>query len=410
VSGERGRPAGSSRGTAGFALGILGYSVAARLASLAVPGTANLPWLMLQTGLGLVLYLGLAVSVWRRRASHGLLEAALGPEWALWCTSMATAFGLDADFQIHALLFLPMAILLAGHLSLRLRAALVVVPPVLYGPVVGIVAAAEPSVQLTPRTAFWLSVINQMVLTVAVLAIAVVAVAAQARARRESEARETAQMQLVEDLSHELRTPVATVLTAAQSAHDAEVGADEMLAICGRIERSARSMGRLVERLLDLADLDHGRVDAAPDTAVDEVASQVVEELQNLAASRSVLVQAALEPCDRPTNAASLGVILRNLIGNAIHHSPEGGRVEVRLASGASGATIQVEDHGDGIAAEDLPRVFDRLWRADVARSRSAGRHGLGLALARRHADLIGATLHIWSEPGRGTVVTVRLG
>jgi two-component system sensor histidine kinase BaeS len=101
--------------------------------------------------------------------------------------------------------------------------------------------------------------------------------------------------------------------------------------------------------------------------------------------------------------------VVRNLLTNAVHHSPDGGRVAVRVIPGGEGVAIEVEDDGNGIAPGDLPRIFDRLWRADTSRSRAAGRHGLGLALARRHADLLGAELEVRSELGRGTTMVVRL-
>ena len=81
--------------------------------------------------------------------------------------------------------------------------------------------------------------------------------------------------------------------------------------------------------------------------------------------------------------------------------------MEIRILDERGRPRVEIEDRGEGIAPEHLPRIFDRLWRADPARSREHGRYGLGLAIARRHAGLLGASIEVASELGRGSVFSV---
>jgi two-component system sensor histidine kinase BaeS len=97
--------------------------------------------------------------------------------------------------------------------------------------------------------------------------------------------------------------------------------------------------------------------------------------------------------------------VVGNLVSNAIRHTPPGGSVTV----GANGTAITVRDTGSGIAAADQPKVFDRFWRADESRSRATGGSGLGLAIARQLTEAHGGTIEVESEPGRGTLFTIRL-
>jgi two-component system sensor histidine kinase BaeS len=136
-----------------------------------------------------------------------------------------------------------------------------------------------------------------------------------------------------------------------------------------------------------------------------------------------VLVQ-AVESQRAPAHAAGVGLAMEvdgdpvvsadpvrlrqmvgNLVSNGIRYTPRGGSVTV----GAQGSTITVRDTGVGIAAENLPKVFDRFWRADESRSRATGGSGLGLAIVRKLADAHGGTVEVDSTPGSGTTFTIRL-
>jgi two-component system sensor histidine kinase BaeS len=101
--------------------------------------------------------------------------------------------------------------------------------------------------------------------------------------------------------------------------------------------------------------------------------------------------------------------IAGNLLTNAIRHTPPGGRVEVRAYARAGDLIVEVADTGEGIAAADLPHVFDRFWRADRARARATGGSGLGLSIARKLAQAHGGDVTAASTLGAGSTFTVRL-
>jgi two-component system phosphate regulon sensor histidine kinase PhoR len=110
------------------------------------------------------------------------------------------------------------------------------------------------------------------------------------------------------------------------------------------------------------------------------------------------------------SDADRLRRILENLVENAIKYTAEGGRVDVRSGPGATGgALLEVEDDGPGIAAEHLPRIFERFYRVDKARSRELGGTGLGLAIVRHLAESMGATVSVRSELGAGTCFSIHV-
>ena len=104
-----------------------------------------------------------------------------------------------------------------------------------------------------------------------------------------------------------------------------------------------------------------------------------------------------------------LSLLLSNLILNAIQHSPAASTVSVRLAIEDHAAVVTIEDHGDGIAPEALPHVFDRFYRGDVSRNRNTGGTGLGLAIAHAITTKAGGSIQLASELGEGTIATIRL-
>jgi signal transduction histidine kinase len=135
-----------------------------------------------------------------------------------------------------------------------------------------------------------------------------------------------------------------------------------------------------------------------------ELAQDVVRKLRPQAEAAGVRLAVEL-PAELPLVRGELGLIerlLTNLIENALRFTPAGGGVRVSLAAEGGGTRVSVADMGSGIAPEDLPHVFERFYRADRSRDRSAGGAGLGLAIARQIAELHGSRLEVESSPGRG--------
>ncbi|GIW07345.1 MAG: hypothetical protein KatS3mg060_2150 [Dehalococcoidia bacterium] len=108
-------------------------------------------------------------------------------------------------------------------------------------------------------------------------------------------------------------------------------------------------------------------------------------------------------------DAGRLEQIVHNLIGNAVRHTPPGGIVLVRAATEPGWVILTVRDTGDGIAPEDLPRIWDRFYRSDAARDREHGGAGLGLALVKELSEAMGGEVAVTSAPGDGACFTVRL-
>jgi two-component system phosphate regulon sensor histidine kinase PhoR len=223
----------------------------------------------------------------------------------------------------------------------------------------------------------------------------------------------------VANVSHELRTPLAairgyseTLLTSALEDPDA---ARRFLAI---IERHAERLGRLVDDLLTLSDLELGRA-ALQRTAVDarELAERVFEVLSE-AAQRKRLALVQDIDAETPLLDADPDRVeqaLLNLVDNAIKYTSEGGTVTVRARSFAvnDGTRPMVElaiaDTGIGVPSDDLPRLTERFYRVDKARSRQLGGTGLGLAIVKHIAQAHGGSLRIESEINRGTTVFLSL-
>jgi two-component system, OmpR family, phosphate regulon sensor histidine kinase PhoR len=220
----------------------------------------------------------------------------------------------------------------------------------------------------------------------------------------------------VANVSHELRTPLTAIKGYAEtllgSAGDDRETARRFVAI---IDRHSERLGRLIDDLLTLSDLELGRTPMRLNAVT--VASAVDDVLQIFAkpvARAGVRVEAQVAMGLPPVHADGdrLRQVLINLVDNAIKYTPVGGQVLVRAlpASGAEHAgmvEIAIEDSGIGIPAQDLPRLTERFFRVDKARSRELGGTGLGLAIVKHIVQAHGGSLAISSALGQGTTVRV---
>jgi two-component system phosphate regulon sensor histidine kinase PhoR len=220
----------------------------------------------------------------------------------------------------------------------------------------------------------------------------------------------------VANASHELRTPLTSIRGFVEALEDGALAeprnAQRFLA---KIRVHAERMAALVADLLELSRLEAGETPPTFErVAPMDVVEDVVASLGGLAASGDVSIGAVDEGAPEVrTDGERLRRIVESIVENGIKYTPAGGRVTVTAGPGpAGGATIAVEDDGPGIAAEHLPRIFERFYRVDKARSRAIGGTGLGLAIARHLAESIDAAVSVASEPGRGSrfVVTVPAG
>jgi two-component system, OmpR family, phosphate regulon sensor histidine kinase PhoR len=214
--------------------------------------------------------------------------------------------------------------------------------------------------------------------------------------------------EFVDNLSHELRTPITTVrllaetLTREMDEEGASARARDMV---GKIDVEAGHLAQMVGELLDLAKIEQ---DSAP-LYLDEVDLGLivrvsVERLSLFAERQRVTLRPDLpsEPLWIRGDDVRLGQLLVNLLHNAIKFSPAGGEVKVR-AHGAEGeVVVSVEDHGVGIPSADLDRVFERFYKVDKARVRGKGGTGLGLAIARHIVEGHGGRIWVESVEGQG--------
>jgi len=219
------------------------------------------------------------------------------------------------------------------------------------------------------------------------------------------------QKQFTADASHELRTPIAVLISEAQTALARQRSAGEYRETVEACLDTAQQMRRLTESLLELARFDAGQepIRQHPIKVADIVRSSV-ELIRPLAAEGRLQIHCDLAPVETYGNADHLGRVMTNLLSNAIHHNKPGGEIHITTRPENGGVVITVADTGEGIAPEDLPHIFERFYRADKSRSQANGRTGLGLAICKAIVEAHGGSIQVASQPGTGTTFTVRLG
>jgi two-component system OmpR family sensor kinase len=216
------------------------------------------------------------------------------------------------------------------------------------------------------------------------------------------------------DASHELKTPLMVLRAGVERAliHPGTPG--EILQSLDETLAQINQMTEMVENLLTLARADEGRAPlAVEESDLREVAADVAETAGMLGENAGVTAVHTMP--DTPVRLAvdrhRIREMLLNMVTNAIKYTPQGGTVALSLEEDEDSVTFTVRDSGIGIAAGDLPHIFERFWRADPARSRTGDRPGtgLGLAITQWIAEAHGGTITVQSRPGRGSLFTVRL-
>jgi len=221
---------------------------------------------------------------------------------------------------------------------------------------------------------------------------------------------ETLRRNLIADISHELRTPLTIIQGNIQAILEG-VYPLEMAQMAGLYDET-RLLTRLVDDLHDLALAEAGqlRLDRTP-VNVSSLARTAAGQFDPVAEAADVklTLETSEDVPEVLGDADRLAQVLRNLLSNAIRHTPAGGQVTMRVGCSGEQVTIQVADTGSGIAPEDLPYVFDRFYRGDKSRSRRGGGAGLGLAISRQLVTAHGGHIGVASSPGLGTMFTITL-
>ncbi|WP_043671651.1 sensor histidine kinase [Streptomyces xylophagus] len=214
---------------------------------------------------------------------------------------------------------------------------------------------------------------------------------------------------MVSDVAHELRTPLSTIRGWLEAVQDGIATSDQ--ALVDSLLEEALLLQHIVDDLQDLAEADAGQLRIHPEPLrvrdlLDHVTTVHHGRAETAGVALTTRTDGDLELTGDPVR---LRQVVGNLVSNALRHTPPGGSVTLRARRAGDEVTIEVADTGTGIPAEDLPRVFDRFWRAEKSRSRRTGGSGLGLAIVRRLTEAHGGTVTVASTVGAGTVFTVRL-
>jgi len=219
----------------------------------------------------------------------------------------------------------------------------------------------------------------------------------------------------VANISHELRTPLTAVKGYVEALLDGGIEADTTPRFLETIARQTGRMERLVTDLLRLARLDAGQ------EPLERVPCSLAGILEGVAADLAPLSEPKQQRLVRHVSpeAATVGGdpaklfdVFRNLLENAIKHTPDGGTITATAQREGNRVTVRVEDEGPGIPEADLSRVFERFYQVDKARTRSSrdpGGTGLGLSIVKHLVELHGGTVRVANRRGRGAVFTVSL-
>ncbi len=219
--------------------------------------------------------------------------------------------------------------------------------------------------------------------------------------------------ELLSNAAHELKTPITAIQGYAETLLEPSMEEADRQSFLQTLLQQAKRMGALVDDLLLVSRLDSEReqglldADYAP---LSGLLGNAIETCQDMAKTRGVTVSCACEEgLEARVDARLLEQAVAQLLANAIQHSEPGGVVEVSAMRGGASITIGVEDHGKGIDASHLHRLFDTFYRVDSSRSRALGGTGLGLAIVKRVASVHGGRVSVSSTPGRGSVFEIHL-
>jgi len=218
------------------------------------------------------------------------------------------------------------------------------------------------------------------------------------------------QARFTADAAHELRTPVTVMLSQTQLALQRERTPEEYRDALQTCRRAAERMNGLIESLLELAHLDADAASLEKHTVdLAAVATDSATLVEGLAAERGLTLQRRLEPAPCQGDADRLGQVVTNFLSNALRHSPAGSTVTVASGQTDLRVWVSVADPGSGIAAEHLPHLFERFYRADPSRHRGSGGAGLGLAICKTIAEAHGGDIEVTSALGVGSTFTLWL-
>jgi signal transduction histidine kinase len=226
--------------------------------------------------------------------------------------------------------------------------------------------------------------------------------------RRERDA-EATRRDLISAVSHDLRTPLASLRAMVEALHDRVVEDPATVRrYAMEMRRSVNQLVAMVDDLFELVQLDAGAIEAETERArLGEVVRSAVAAVALQAEEKGLALETSLDGAEDVPCSTHLARVLQNLLVNAVRHTPADGTVRVEARRSAGSLELAVADTGEGIAPEDLDRVFEPFFRVDPSRHGAGA--GLGLALAKRIVEALGGQISAESEPSRGSRFAVVL-
>ena len=209
------------------------------------------------------------------------------------------------------------------------------------------------------------------------------------------------------NVSHELKTPLQSIIGSAELLENGLVKPEDTKRFVGNIKSEATRLVSLINDIIRLSQLDENSESASESVDLYDIAKEVVEVLSASAAKKRVRISLDGEPCVMNGVRRYLYEIVYNLCDNAIRYNKEGGSVTVGLNKNADNVILKVSDTGIGIPVEHQSRVFERFYRVDKSHSKETGGTGLGLSIVKHAVAYHGGSIKLDSTAGEGTTVTV---
>ena len=211
------------------------------------------------------------------------------------------------------------------------------------------------------------------------------------------------------NVSHELKTPLTAISGYAELIENHMVDPEQETRFAQEIQQNATRLLSLINDIIRLSELDSGEDNLLcfEQVDLDEVAGTCVKNLQMNAQKRNVTLYYEGVSCMLRADRGMISELVENLCQNAIRYNNEGGEVHVRVYYEKGQPMLSVADNGIGIPKDQQERIFERFYRVDKSRSKQTGGTGLGLAIVKHIVELHDAVLHLESEPGKGTTITV---
>jgi len=221
---------------------------------------------------------------------------------------------------------------------------------------------------------------------------------------------ENMRREFVANASHEIQSPLASIGGFARALASDRLSEEERKRYLDIIETESRRLSRLSDNLLKLAALESAHPPFRPKRyRLDRQLREAVLACEPQWLEKSIRIDADLPEAEIVADPELMDQVWGNLLHNAVKFTPEGGTIGVRLRLSGGEAEVAISDTGIGIGEDELPRIFDRFYRADRARNRDGGGSGLGLSIVKTIVGLHRGTIGVQSRPGVGTTFTVRL-